>query len=114
MASTDCHDEPAAGGDRLSRILGNDGGSFFRGSLRVGNHVKRHSKVSSASFRDRRKGSLLRLLQVSTKLETHGRQKFVGVIAISPRTEPLIQRGGKNRGRNRLVDRGLDGPSTFA
>src|SRR5271169_1405800 len=48
MATTDCHDEPAAICDRRPSILGDDGGGSFRGGLRVGNHFKRHSKVSSS------------------------------------------------------------------
>src|SRR5271169_2099912 len=49
MASADCHDEPTASCNRRTSILGDDGGGSLRGRLRVGNHFKRHSEVSSSS-----------------------------------------------------------------
>src|SRR5208283_2518503 len=116
MASTDRHDESPASSDCVPSIPGDDGSGPFCGRLRVDNHVKRHSTVSGSWPENglQSKFLLLRLLQMSTKLKTHCRKQFVGVITLAARTKSLVKRSFKDWRRNRFVDRGLDGPATFA
>ena len=53
-------------------------------------------------------------LDVAAELEAHGGKEFVLVGRLSARTEPRIQRRGKNRGGHAFVDGGVDGPAAFA
>src|SRR5271154_6995486 len=54
------------------------------------------------------------LLQMPSKLESHGGQQFVGKGPVSTRTEALVQRGGQHGTWSAFVDRGEDCPAAFA
>src|SRR5256885_7720573 len=58
---------------------------------------ERFIRVSCNEFsaRRRRCSGLGLFFRVTTKLKSHGRQKFSGKFAFCPRREPLVQRLGK-------------------
>src|SRR5215469_5847797 len=58
--------------------------------------------------------SLRNLFDVPTESESHRREELVLIIGVTARGEALIERGGENRDRDRLVDSSLDSPSAFA
>src|ERR1700691_334929 len=59
-------------------------------------------------------GRLGLLLHVAAELRAHGRQDLPGERAVVPALEPLVQRGGDDRGRHALVHRGQHRPPALA
>ena len=55
-----------------------------------------------------------RFLEMPAELVAHGRQQLVAEVRLAARAEALVQRGGENGRRHRLVDRGLDRPPPLA
>src|SRR6516164_4885178 len=55
-----------------------------------------------------------RLLDMPAELVAHGRQHLAGKIGLAARAEALKECGGQHMCRDRLVDRGLDGPAPLA
>ncbi len=53
-------------------------------------------------------------LQVATELVAHGRQEPIGEIGVATRTESLIESRAQDMCRHALINRGCDGPATFA
>src|SRR3984893_2066266 len=53
-------------------------------------------------------------LDVAAEAEAHGRQHPFPEGVLLPRAEPCIERRGEHVRRDRLLDRGLDGPATLA
>ena len=55
-----------------------------------------------------------RLLEMAAELVAHGRQQLVGEVRLAARAEALVQRGGEDGRRHRLVDGRLDRPPPLA
>src|SRR5579864_3261257 len=53
-------------------------------------------------------------LDMPAEAETHRREHLFSEVMLLPRAESGVQRCGEYVCRNRLLDRGLDGPATFA
>src|SRR5262249_13576671 len=54
------------------------------------------------------------LLDMTPEFIAHGGEQLVGERRLATRAKTLVERGRKDRGRHRLVDRGLDCPASFA
>src|SRR5215469_5951849 len=54
------------------------------------------------------------LLEVAAELEPHRREHLVLVVGLAARGEALVEGGGEDGNGHRLVDGGLDRPSSFA
>src|SRR2546425_725146 len=57
---------------------------------------------------------LRRLFEVTAELITHGREQLVGEVRLAARAEALVQGGGEDVGRHRLVDGRPDRPPPLA
>src|SRR2546425_8771361 len=57
---------------------------------------------------------LRRLFEVTAELIAHGREQLVGEVRFAARGEALVQRGGEDGGRHRLVDGRPDRPPPLA
>ena len=53
-------------------------------------------------------------LDVSAEAQPHGREHLFAEGVLLPRAEPGIERRREHVGRNRFLDRGLDGPPALA
>ncbi len=58
--------------------------------------------------------SRFRRLDMAAEAEAHGRQHFLAESLLLPRAEAGVERGGQHIGRNRFLDRRLDGPAALA
>src|SRR6185312_1413386 len=53
-------------------------------------------------------------LDVAAEAETHRREHLLSEVVLLPRAESGVKGGGQHVRRDRLLDRGLDGPTTLA